>query len=104
MKKQNYQLPENRIYEAMQVHRNIENGYLENPETTKTKDMHHINLPHDKSFEIWYDDSIGPIGLNEYQEKALNHTNRRHNSYHGNTFEPKPFNEMYNMVVMRDCY
>jgi len=54
--------------------------------------------------EVWYDDTIAPIGINEYQNKSSINLCKKRAYYRGNTFETKPFSEIYNMAVMRDSF
>jgi len=104
MKTQNYRGPENRIFNKMLVQGDFDQNLTQNPKFSETNDLHQINLPDNKLIEIWYEDSIAPVKLNEYQNISSIHINKRSNCCQGNTFETKPFSEIYNMVVMRDSF
>jgi len=104
MKTQNNRVTEKRIFEAMHKLNDLNKGSNVNSATTENKNMHHIELPDIKTSEVVFEYSIVSVGQNEFSDNASNHLNRRLNPSQGNTFETKPFSEIYNMAVMRDSY
>jgi hypothetical protein len=54
---------------------------VENPTCIEFRNMHHINLPCYERLEVWFEDSIAPIKLNEYHNPSPNYENKE--SYFG---------------------
>lgn len=104
MKTRNDQKQGTKIFYSEHTHRKLGKGLKENPNVSEITEMHHINLPDDKMIEVWYDDTIAPIEINEYQNKPSINICKRRTFYQVNTFETKPFSEIYNMAVMLDSF
>lgn len=88
----------------MNVRGDFDQNLKQNSWGNKPNNMHHINLPDNKLIEVWYEDTIAPVRLSEYQNVSSIHINKRSDCCQGNTFETKPFSEIYNMVVIRDSF
>ena len=98
-----------------QIYRKPKRGFLRqykfpetskksSPEVNETSDIHHICLPTYKKLEVWYDDSIIPVELNEFKNTSSIHISNRYNSGPGNAPEARPYSEIYNMAVMSDSF
>ena len=104
MKPQNHQEPEKRIFNTIQSEKDFIKSIKENPGINETDNKHYISLPDNRLIEIWYENTIAPVRLNEFQKMLSIHINKRSDCCQGNTFETKPFSEIYNWAVMHDYF
>ena len=101
MKTQNFQIPKRGF---LRQYKFPETSVTSSPEVNENNDIHHISMPVYKKLEVWYDDSIVPVELNEFQAVSSIRISNRYTSGQGNGPEARPFSEIYNMAVMRDSY
>jgi hypothetical protein len=104
MKTHNYRVPGKRILDPGHSQGDFAKSLNGNFEAYESRGLHDLTLPDNKLIEVWYEDTIAPITLNEYKNISSMHTSKRSNCCQGNTFETKPFSEIYNMAVIRDSF
>ena len=104
MKTQNYRVPVKRKFDSGHTQGDFDKNLNGNVSDYESRGLYNLTLPDNKLIEVWYEDTIAPITLTEYQNISSMHKSKRSNCCQGNTFETKPFSEIYNMVVIRDSF